>query len=175
MLGNILMVLVMLGLVAINTLGVLLVVLQLPGTWLICVSTLLVGWMYMGVFGKAVMVGLIIMAILGEIVEFLGVALGAGNAKGSRRSVILAVVGGMIGGILGMIFLAFIPLIGALIGAAAGGGIGSILGDLWAGREWHIAFRTGRAAAAGRFWGALGKVVVAMIMWLMVVVALLWP
>jgi len=88
---------------------------------------------------------------------------------------VLAVAGGVAGAIVGTMVLAFLPVIGTLIGAVVGSGLFSILGDLWAGRPWEPALRAGGGAAIGRFWGALGKLVIAVVMWVLVAGALLWP
>jgi len=101
--------------------------------------------------------------------------MGAAKEKSSKRAAVLAVAGGVTGAIVGTIVLAFLPVVGTLIGAVVGSGLFSILGDLWAGREWEPALRGGKGAAIGRFWGALGKLVIAAAMWLIVAVALFWP
>ncbi|QQE11694.1 DUF456 domain-containing protein [Planctomycetota bacterium] len=171
---------VLIGLLLTNALGVLMVAFQLPGTWLMLIATSSVAWWYWdrpdswGHMGWWVLLTLLILAIIGEIVEFLAGAMGAGKAGASKRAMMCAVLVGFIGAILGTIFLAFIPILGTLIGAAIGSGIGSFLGDMWAGREVKNAFEGGKGAAIGRFWGALGKVIIAGIMWFVVVCGILF-
>lgn len=163
-------------LLLINAVGVVLVLLQLPGTWLMLGATAAMAvWRWdnqlITLWGLST---LLVLAILGEVVEFLGPALGATKAKSSKRAAMLAVVGGVTGAVVGTIALAFLPVIGTLIGAVVGSGLFSMLGDLWAGREIELAWQGGKGAAIGRFWGALGKLLIAIAMWLVVAVALVW-
>lgn len=163
-------------LLLINAAGVFLVLLQLPGTWLILGATSLMAWWRWDhqLFTLWALVTLLLLAILGEVVEFLGAAAGAAKEKSSKRAVVLAVVGGVVGALVGTVALAFVPIIGTLIGAVVGSGLFSMLGDLWAGREMELAWQAGKGAALGRLWGAIGKVIVAGVMWLVVAVALFW-
>ena len=178
-LDNVLLITMITALLTVNALGVLLVALQMPGTWLILLATTVAAW-WGGLAWDGVMftywtlIALLLLAILGEVLEFFAGAAGASKAGASRRGVMGAIVGGVVGAILGTIFLAFIPILGTLIGAALGAGVGSIAGDLWAGRKWGLAFTAGRGAAVGRFWGALWKLVIALMMWTVVVVAIVW-
>ena len=71
--GLLLMVLLLLG---VNALGVLMVALQLPGTWLMLAATALFAWWRwddggFAAIGGWVLLTLLGMAIIGEIVEFL--------------------------------------------------------------------------------------------------------
>ncbi|MEX0652947.1 MAG: DUF456 domain-containing protein [Phycisphaeraceae bacterium] len=176
-LDTLLLILVIVLLLLVNGLGVLLTALQLPGTWLIVLSTSLVAWWHweQGLIGLAVLLALLLLAVLGEVIEFVAGAWGARRAGSSKRAAALAIVGGVVGGVLGMVFLFFIPIIGALIGAAIGAGVGTVAGDMWAGRGWDRAALAGRGAVAGKFWGALGKLAVAVVMWLVATAAVLLP
>lgn len=183
MMDTTLVVVVSVLLLLVNAAGVVLVLLQLPGTWLMLGATVgVAAWRWGGWSGESgglvtgwTLVALLVLALLGELVEFLGPALGAAKEKSSRRATVLAVVGGVAGAIVGTVVLAFLPVLGTLIGAVVGSGLFAMLGDLWAGREWEPAWRGGRGAAIGRFWGALGKLVIAVAMWVLVAGALLWP
>ena len=168
---NLLLVALIGSLLLVNAVGVILVAFQMPGTWLILLATTLTAW-WVGFGWDEVRITywtlmiLLGLAVLGEILEFVAGAAGASKAGASRRGVLGAIVGGVVGAIIGTIFLAFIPILGTLIGAAIGAGVGSIGGDLWAGREWGHALLAGRGAAIGRFWGAVWKLGVAVVMWL---------
>ncbi len=163
-------------LLLVNAVGVVLVLLQLPGTWLMLAATAGMAWWRWehGLITFWTIAALVVLALLGELVEFLGPALGAAKEKSSKRAVMLAVVGGVAGAIVGTLVLAFLPVLGTLIGAAVGSCLFSMLGDLWAGREMELAWRSGKGAAIGRFWGSLGKLIIAVAMWLVVAVALVW-
>lgn len=176
-----LFILALLGLLLINTVGVFMVALQLPGTWTLAAATALFAWAYWDfhgpehpIIGFWTLGALLVLGVLGEIVEGAAGAVGAKGAGGTKRGMVLAIGLGIIGAILGTVFLP-IPIVGTLVGAAVGSGSGSILGDLWAGREWRPALRSGRGAAIGRFAGSVGKLLIGGVMWLIVVVALIWP
>jgi len=160
-------------LLLINLAGVLLTALQLPGTWLIVAATAVVAWVRWdsGVLGWWSLVALLALAVLGELLEFFASAAGASNAGATKTAVVLSIVGGIIGAVVGTVALP-IPVIGTLLGAAIGAGLGSLGGDMWKGRGFDAAWLGARGAAVGRFWGALGKVIVACLMWLAVLVAL---
>ena len=173
---DILVITVYLLLLLVNAAGVALVALQLPGTWLILLATGIVAfwrWDVEGI-GWWTLIALVVLAVAGEVVEFVAGAWGARRAGASKRAAVAATVTGVVGAILGTIFIP-IPLFGTLLGAALGAAAGSIFGDLWAGREFKPALVAGQGAAVGRFLGALGKVVIAAAMWLVVLVAVLWP
>ena len=168
-------------LLLINAAGVVLVALQLPGTWLMLGATVAMawwrwdGWSGNGAIGGWTLVALLALALLGELVEFLGPAVGAKHQKSSRRAAALAVVGGIVGAIVGTVVLVSLPVIGTLIGAVMGSLVFSTLGDLWAGRKWESALKGGVGAAVGRGVGAVGKLEIAVLMWLWVALALVWP
>ncbi len=142
------------------------------------VATALFAWAYWGdgdpMVGWWTLGTLAGLAILGELVEGLASAVGAKGAGATKRGVALAIVLGIVGAILGTVFIPVL-VVGTLVGAALGSGIGSILGDLWAGREWKVALKSGQGAAIGRFAGSVGKLAIAIGMWVIVVVALIWP
>lgn len=176
-----LVILVYIALMLVNTVGIAMVALQLPGTWVMLLATAAVAWWRWDANGGDPAIGwwtlaaLLILAILGEVIETLAGALGTRKAGGTKRAAVLATIGGVVGAIVGTIVLVAIPIIGTLIGAALGAAAGSVIGDVWAGRKWEQVFEAGRGAAVGRFWGAIGKIVVAMLMWLVVLVAILVP
>lgn len=113
--------------------------------------------------GWKVVVVLIVLAALGELVEFLAGALGAKRAGGSRRSAVLSVVGSISGGLMGAVVALPVPLVGPLIGAilfaAAGAFGGALLGERWKGRQWEETLEVGKGAFWGRLLGTFGKVV----------------
>jgi len=49
-----------------------------------------------------------------------------------------------------------------------------MMGDRWAGRSWNEVKLSGKAAAKGRLWGTVGKVIIAAIMWLIVTIAVVF-
>ncbi len=132
----------------------------LPGTWLMILAAAATDlWLVdEAMFGWPVLLTAVVLATLGEILEFYLGAAGSRAAGGSRRAAALAIAGGIIGAIVGTAFP--VPLLGTLIGASLGAFIGSLLGDLWAGRPMFLSVEAGRGAAAGRFWGTVAKMAV---------------
>ena len=154
----------------------------MPGNWLI----ILVTFLYAAVMpadsrldiGAGAFVGLVVLAGIGEAVEFLASALGASQAGGSKRGAALAMVGSLMGGFAG-IFLGIgvpIPLIGPVIGALLFASIGAlggaILGEQWKGRDLDQSIRVGNAAFWGRLVGTVGKILLGAYMIMLVIIAL---
>ncbi len=154
--------------------------LGLFGTWILVIvaigyavvqdeqSRLAIGWETVGV--------LILLAILGEIVEFVAAAAGVARAGGSRRGAVLALVGSICGGLVGLVVGIPIPVVGSLVAAvlfaAAGAMAGAMLGEAWKGRDPNEQFRIGKAAFWGRILGTLAKTTIASIMAVVAAVAL---
>ncbi len=154
-------------LLAVNAAAVIMVVLQLPGTWMLLLATG-VGQLLTERIGWWVVGGLAAAAVLGEVLEFVASARGTSKAGGSRRATMFALVGGVIGAVVGTMV---VPVAGTLIGACVLAGAGSYLGDRWAGRSHEQATEAGKGAAIGRLWGTVAKVAIAVIMWLVTAVA----
>ncbi len=167
------------GLLLINGLGIFLVAMQLPGTWLILVVTSLFAWwrydsadVLMTEISMTTLIILLALAIIGEIIETMAGAAGARRAGGSRTGALLAIVGGVIGAIVGTGVIP-VPVVGTVIGACVGGGIGAMSGDLMRGRSIREAGAAGKGAAVGKFWGTIGKVGVSGLMWLIAAFAVM--
>jgi uncharacterized protein YqgC (DUF456 family) len=139
--------------------------LGLPGNWAMIVAAL-VFWYFMPLgrtnFHWGVLVGLVVVAVLGEVIEFAAGAAGAAKAGGSKRSAALAIAGSLLGGIVGMLVGTPVPVIGsvvaAILGASLGAMGGAMLGEHWKGRTQEEGLKVGQAAFWGRLWGTLGKV-----------------
>ncbi|MEM9881988.1 MAG: DUF456 family protein [Planctomycetota bacterium] len=155
-------------LLIVNTVGVVLVALQLPGTWLMVAAGGLFAWWRWGEanwsYGWGTLAGLLGLAVLGELLEFLAGAVGSRAAGGSRRGAVLSVVTAVAGAIAGTALIP-IPVIGTLVGAAAGAAGGAMLGEVWAGRRWDESLKVGGGAAVGKLTGAVAKLAVAAAMW----------
>jgi len=164
-------------LVLVNTTGVVLVVMQLPGTWLILLATVLVAWWRSDdqVIGLLALIVLGILTLLGELFELLTGAWSAHRVGASKLAVMAATGMAVIGAIAGTYLLPMLPAISTLFGAVLGAGFGSILGDRWAGRCWSGSLHAGKGAAIGRLWGGIGKIVVAIAMWLITLGTIMWP
>jgi uncharacterized protein YqgC (DUF456 family) len=164
-------------LLVVNTAGIVLTALQLPGNWLIVLATAVVAWLYwdpvaserlIGWWSLAILLGL---ALLGELFEFLAGAVGTRTGGGTKRAAVLSIPAAIIGAIIGS-FAIPIPIVGTVIGAAIGAGLGAFAGDTWAGRNWGEAIRGASGAAVGRLTGTVLKLVVAAALWVTAAVAL---
>jgi hypothetical protein len=126
--------------------------------------------------GLATVIGLLILAAIGEAIEFLAAALGATKAGGSKRGAVLALGGSLGGGFIGLFVPIPIPVVGSVIGAlvfaSIGALFGAVLGEQWKGRDLDESLKVGHAAFWGRLFGTLGKVLVGCWMLLLVVSAL---
>jgi uncharacterized protein YqgC (DUF456 family) len=140
----------------------------IPGNWMIVAISLL--WIIIGPsdyrFSWIVIVVLVILALIGEAIEFGASVVGTKKLGGSGRGAALSVVGSIVGGIVGAFFgiPVPIPLVGMLIGsllfAAMGAWIGATIGEKWVGKPMKESVQIGGAAFAGRLLGTLGKLVV---------------
>ena len=140
----------------------------LPGNWLIVIIAIF--WTLIGPAGYqfhwAISVALGVLALVGELLEFLTSVLGTKKLGGSTRGATLSVIGSIVGGLLGAIFgIPFpIPLVGMLIGsvlfAGVGAWVGASLGEKWIGKSTRESLKIGGAAFVGRLLGTAGKLLV---------------
>ena len=111
---------------------------------------------------------LIVLAIVGEIVEFGAGAAGAAKQGASRRGIVLSILGAMVGSFTGLAIGAPIPILGsfvmAVLGGAVGAFVGAYTGEAWKGRSEAERMAVGRGAFSGRLWGTVGKLAVGAIM-----------
>jgi len=141
---------------------------SMPGNWLIVVVTAIYAYFFpesassgVGIYGIGI---LVLLAILGEVLEFVAGAAIAGKQGASRRAMALAVVGTMAGSVLGAVFTLPIPILGPILGAVFGGAAGAFagawLGELWKGKSLDHGMRVGTGAMVGRLLGTSGKLLV---------------
>jgi uncharacterized protein YqgC (DUF456 family) len=156
------------------------VVFGLPGSWLLILMALLIevaDTLYLPegerqTFHWWVLIVCIVLAGIGELLEFFAGMLGAKTAGSSKYGVWGALIGGLGGAILGL----FIPLIGSLVGALLGTFLGAIAGELiWQKRSLQDSVVPATGATIGRILGSLSKVPIAFAIWLLLVVSVFWP
>jgi uncharacterized protein YqgC (DUF456 family) len=158
-------------LVLLNTLGLFLVVVGFPGTWFMVLASALISWLSGGeLISTPTLVVLVVLALLGELLEFIMGAAGSRKAGGTRRGAVLSVVLSIIGGIVGT-FAIPVPVIGSILGACIGAFLGALTGDLAAGRKMESAIEVGRGAFVGRLLGTLYKLILGVAMWIVATVA----
>jgi len=163
----------------VNLFWLALVVLGLPGTWLMIACTIVVAalrWESVNgepMFGIPVLVSIVVLALVGESLEFGAGLVGTRAAGGSKHSAWGALAGTIIGGIAAT-FLIPIPVLGSLIGACAGAGLGASCVELYIGRGMGDSVKSGVGAGAGRLAGTMIKLVLAAIIWVIITVAAFW-
>jgi uncharacterized protein len=158
----------------------LLTVLGMPGNWLMVVITAVYACLVPAqsavALGWKTVVGLLILAARGEVVELSAGALGTSRAGASKRSAALALAGSILGSILGILIGLPIPLVGSVLAvvlfAALGAMIGAALGEAWAGKSASTTWQVAKAAFWGRLAGTVAKMALGIVMVVLVVVAL---
>ncbi len=159
-------------LVVILLVGWVLTLLGMPGNWLIVAAVvgyvLLVPEQSPVAIGWGVVVALAVLAVVGELLEFLAGALGATKAGASKRGAVLALAGSVAGGIAGLFIGVPVPIVGPIIAAVLFAGLGAfagaVLGERWKGRGFDESWQIGKAAFWGRLLGTLAKTVVGAVM-----------
>lgn len=168
-------------LLAVVAMGWLMNFVSLPGNWLIALATAIYAWWVpveqrTGI-GWTVVVVLLLLASLGELLEFAAGAAGVAQVGGSRRSAVLAILGSLGGGFVGAWLGVPIPLLGTMIGILLGAALGALaggaVGEFSAGRSPDQCWRVGHAAFWGRLLGTFGKLAVGTAMAGVIVAALM--
>jgi len=160
-------------LVVVNVVCLVLVLFQLPGNWLMVLTTGLMAWWQWdeGVFSVPLLVAIVVLAVVGEVVELAAGALGAKKAGGTKWGAIGALFGGMPGAVLGTILIP-VPILGTLFGASAGAYAGAwLLERHVAKRDHDEARRSGIGAGMGVLVGTVTKFSIGITIWVTVFVA----
>jgi uncharacterized protein YqgC (DUF456 family) len=142
--------------------GVVLVPLGMPGTFLICIAALLYG-LATGFAGITKMTVLLLLAAaLGaEAVELLAGAAGARRYGSGNWAVAASIVGGIVGAVIGAPVLFGI---GSIPGALAGAFAAAVAVEFLGGKSFAAALRAGWGTFVGRLAGTIVKVAVAIAM-----------
>ena len=162
----------------------LLVVVGLPGNWLLLGVAVLVelvdGWVLrregpgaVSTFGWNTLLLSAGLAAIGEAIEFVSSAAGARLGGSTRRGVWGALAGGLLGAILFTGMLP-IPLVGTLFGALAGTFLGAWIGEVSGpdARSRTDTLRAAWAAVFGHVAGILAKLAVGAVVWVLLLRAL---
>jgi uncharacterized protein YqgC (DUF456 family) len=146
--------------------GLILVPLGLPGTWVILAAAPAYNYLTgtEAVTGMS-MIALLVLAIVGEVIEFTLAARYTRLYGGSRRAGWGAIIGGLFGAIVGVP----IPIIGSVIGAFVGSFLGALVAEWTRGTETRTATRVATGAFLGRVFATAAKVGigVAMAVWIL--------
>lgn len=153
--------------------ALLLDVLGLFGNWLILlafgVTWAVTGFTHFGWLGLG---GMLLLAVIGEVLETVVAGFGARKFGGSRGSMVAALVGCIAGAIFGTPLLP-IPLLGTVVGACLGAFIAAALYDyIQHERNAYDAAWIGVGAAIGKVGGLFAKLFCGLLM--LLVAAMTW-
>ena len=151
--------------------GLISLIFGLPGNFIILADSVLYSWY--GGFREItlkVIIVLILLAILGEIFEFLIGVLGAKKHRASKVAIGGSIAGGVVGAICGAPFLFGI---GSILGAFLGAFAGAFLVEFFLGKGLDQAIESGRGAFLGRVGGTITKAAIGMMMIAIAIVSVL--
>lgn len=168
-------------LILVLLIGWMLTLLGGPGNWLMVVAVALYAWLVPAdetlTIGWGVVIAFVVLATVGEILEFIAVALGAAKGGASKRGAALAMLGSIVGAVVGLFVGVPIPVLGSVIAAflfaGLGAFVGAVLGEQWEGRSLDQSLDVGKAAFWGRVFGTLSKTLIASLMLLIGTLSLL--
>ena len=172
-------ILVALGFATLGLLAVGLVAVGLPGAWLLIAAAittdLLQGmWMPTGApltFHPITIGVAVLVAAIGEVLEFALSAAGAKRFGASRAGMFGSIIGGVLGALIGTCAIP-LPVAGTLAGALLGTAAGAVLGELAGGKKSiRQTARPATGAVIGRLIGTLAKLPCAAIVFLILAVA----
>ncbi len=165
------------------------IIFSLPGTWIMLALALIIEltdqwwrvpdgggaggtqtfeWWLLGVC--------LALAAIGEAVEFVAGAAGARKGGAGKRGMIGALIGGIVGALV-LTPLIPVPVVGTLIGAIIGTFIGALVGEVTGEQPKTVtgSMKPALGATIGRVVGTVGKMGVAIVVWLALSVAAFWP
>jgi len=161
-----------------------LVVIGLPGTWIMIALAVVVEMLdrhYLNgadpeTYGWWTLGACVALGLVGEVLEAVAGALGTRAGGGSRRGM----AGAMIGGIVGAIAftpLIPIPVVGTLIGALVGTFAGAAIAERSHEEppDTQSTLKAAGGATVGRLLGTMGKATIATTVWVVLSVTAFWP
>jgi uncharacterized protein YqgC (DUF456 family) len=161
-----------------------LVVIGLPGTWIMIALAVVVelldrhyldgahpetyGWWAIGACTA--------LALVGEVIEAVAGAAGTKAGGGSRRGMVGAMIGGIVGAIV-FTPLIPIPVIGTLIGALVGTFAGAVIAERSHEEppDTQSTLKAAGGATVGRLLGTVGKAMIAATVWVVLSIGAFWP
>jgi hypothetical protein len=162
----------------------LLVVIGLPGTWVLIGLAVVVELLdrhYLEganpeTFGWWAIGACVALAVVGEILETGAGAAGTRAGGGSRRGMVGAMIGGIVGAIV-FTPLIPIPVVGTLIGALLGTFIGAVIAERSheEAPDTQATLKAAGGATVGRLAGTMGKALIATTVWVVLSATAFWP
>ena len=141
-------------LVAVMLLGLVMIPFGLPGTWIIAAAALGYQLLVPGSISIFTIIAVVVLALIGELLEFSLSAKYTKKYGGSRRASWGAIIGGMVGAFMGVP----VPVVGSVIGAFAGAFVGAFIGEFSRAGEGGTAPRVATGALIGRAIAAAMKI-----------------
>jgi uncharacterized protein len=142
-------------LAAVIILSLVLIVLGLPGLWIMVATAVTYNLVVPGEpIGWVTLVAVAVLAFVAELLEFVLTGRYARKYGGSRRAGWGAILGGMAGAIVGVP----IPIIGPVIGAFIGSFLGALIAELTGGSSASDATRVAKGALIGRVMSTVLKI-----------------
>lgn len=152
-------------LIALNIVSLMSNLFLLPGNWfmtgLLCIFLMFSDYGHGPTWMIAVVC--VVLAGLGEVLEFAMGSAAAGKKGASRRAMLISMGLSFVCSIVGT-FVVPIPIVGSVIGAILGAAIGAFagawLGEAWKGTDPTLRTEISHAAMLGRLFGMVAKGVV---------------
>jgi len=142
-------------LAAVIVLSLILIVLGLPGLWIMVATAVVYNMIVPGdPIGWVSLIAVGVLALVAELLEFTMTGRYARKYGGSRRAGWGAIIGGMIGAVIGFP----VPIVGPVIGAFVGSFVGALVGELTGGASAGVAARVAQGALIGRVVSTMLKI-----------------
>ena len=136
-------------------LSLILIVLGLPGLWIMVASAVAYNMIVPGdAIGWFTLLAVAVLALVAELLEFSLTGRYARKYGGSRRASWGAILGGMVGAMIGFP----VPVIGPIIGAFVGSFCGALFAELTGGTSAGDATRVAKGALIGRVVSTMLKI-----------------
>ena len=157
-------------LIIVNAFWLGLVFFALPGNWLMIITTILFVLWQKNIFSIYTIIAAIVLAFVGEILEFAAGASGAKAAGGGKKAMAAAIIGAIIGAVIGTILIP-IPIFGTLIGSATGAALAVLVIERTGGKELKKSLKIATGAGVGRVLGTSAKFIAGIVIWLIFTIA----
>jgi uncharacterized protein YqgC (DUF456 family) len=134
-------------LAAVIVLSIILIVLGLPGLWIMVATAVAYNLIVPGEpIGWVSLIAVTVLAFVAELLEFTLAGKYARKYGGSRRAGWGAIIGGIVGAVVGVP----VPIVGPVIGAFVGSFLGALIAELTGGSSAGDATRVAKGALIGR-------------------------
>ena len=134
-------------LAAVIILSLILIVLGLPGLWIMVATAVTYNLIVPGEpIGWVTLIAVAVLAFVAELLEFSLTGRYARKYGGSRRAGWGAIIGGIVGAMVGIP----VPIIGSVIGAFVGSFLGALIAEFTGGSSATDATRVAKGALIGR-------------------------